>query len=98
VALGVLAAAAGLDDTDAAVCALHHLASAAATAAVRLLGLDPFDVHALLASMAAAIDELACEAAAGCRGPLGALPASSGPLTEILAEDHANWEVRLFAS
>ena len=30
--------------------------------------------------------------------PLHLMPACSGPLAEILAEDHATWEVRLFAS
>ena len=41
VVLGVTVGAAGGEPIDAATIALHHLTSAVATAAVRLLGLDP---------------------------------------------------------
>jgi urease accessory protein len=98
VAMGAVARAAGLDAPDAAACSLHHLALALGTAALRLLGLDPFDVHALLAALAPTIDALARAAAVAPACSLDDLPAWSGPLTEILAEDHATWEVRLFAS
>jgi urease accessory protein len=63
-----------------------------------LLGLDPFDVYARLARLTPVIDSLAVDAAACARRPLATLPATSAPLVEILAEDHATWEVRLFAS
>ena len=53
VALGAVAGAAGLSPHDAALCALHHLVGAITTAAVRLLGLDPFRVHALAAGVGA---------------------------------------------
>jgi urease accessory protein len=98
IVLGAIAGAAGLTPLDAALCALHHLATAAATAAVRLLGLDPYDVHAMLASLADDIELLATDAVVRSRGPLDELPASSGPLVDVLADDHATWEVRLFAS
>lgn len=100
IALGAVAGAAGLGPRDAAMCALHHLASSAATAAVRLLGLDPFAVHASLASLAPDIDTLAGDAAHAAQTctTVDDLPATTGPLVEILAEDHATWEVRLFAS
>jgi urease accessory protein len=98
VALGAVARAARLDELDAATAALHHLASTVATSAVRLLGLDPFDVYARLARLAPLVDTLAAAAAADARQPLEWLPAASAPLVEILAEDHATWEVRLFAS
>jgi urease accessory protein len=97
-ALGAVARAAQLDECDAAAATLHHLASAIATSALRLLGLDPFDVYARLAQLAPVIDTLASQAAARAHEPLSALPAASAPLVEILAEDHATWEVRLFAS
>ena len=97
-ALGAVAHAAQLDEVDAATCALHHLASTIATSALRLLGLDPFDVYARLAALAPAIDEIAADAVSFARRPLGELPATSAPVVEILAEDHATWEVRLFAS
>ena len=80
------------------MCALHHLASTIATSALRLLGLDPFDVYARLAALSSAIDEIAADAVSVARRTLGELPATSAPLVEILAEDHATWEVRLFAS
>jgi urease accessory protein len=98
VALGAVARAAGLDPADAAVCALHHLAAAMAAAGVRLLGLDPYAVEAMRASMATTIDALAAEAAVVALAGLTDLPAWSAPLSDILAEVHATWEVRLFAS
>jgi urease accessory protein len=98
-AIGVAAAAAGLAPVDAALCSLHHLVGAVTTAAVRLLGLDPFEVHALAARLAPQLDDLAGEAArqAATCAP-GDLPAHTSVLAEILAEHHATWEVRLFAS
>jgi urease accessory protein len=98
VALGAVAGAAGLDGHDAALCALHHLATSAATAAVRLLGLDPFEVHAVLSALAPDVDALAAAAVAASGGAVDRFPATSGPLVDILAEEHATWEVRLFAS
>jgi urease accessory protein len=99
IALGVVAAAAGLTPLDAALCSLHHLVGAATTAAVRLLGLDPFDVHALAARTGPTLDQIAAEAArlALTRAP-HELPATTSLLADILAEHHATWEVRLFAS
>jgi urease accessory protein len=97
VALGVVAAAAGLSPGDAALCSLHHLVGAITTAAVRLLGLDPFDVHALAARLGATLNELANTAASADCAPSD-LPATTSLLADILAEDHATWEVRLFAS
>ena len=97
-ALGAVARAAGLDELDAATASLHHLASAVATSALRLLGLDPFDVYSRLAALAPVIDEIASIAMSHARSSIDMLPAASAPLIEILAEDHATWEVRLFAS
>lgn len=99
VALGVVAGAAGLEPVDAALCSLHHLVGAVTTAAVRLMGLDPFDVHALAARLAPRLDELAAIAAhrAATCAPRD-LPATTSVLADILAEHHATWEVRLFAS
>ncbi|MBI5090305.1 MAG: urease accessory protein UreF [Actinobacteria bacterium] len=98
VALGVVAGAAGLTPTDAALCSLHHLVGAITTATVRLLGLDPFEVHALAASLAPRLDELAATAASLAELPPCELPATTSVLADLLAEHHATWEVRLFAS
>ena len=74
-----------------------------ASAAVRLLGLDPFAVQAMLARLAPSIDECAalaaqCSAlqcsALQCR----TLPADSAPALDLLADYHLTAEVRLFAS
>ena len=98
IALGTVAAAAGLDPEEAALCALHHQIGTWTTAAVRLLGLDPFAVHALAARLAPAIESLAAEAATLAARDPADLPSTSSPLGDILAEHHATWEVRLFAS
>jgi urease accessory protein len=99
IALGVVAAAAGLSPVDAALCSLHHLVGAVSTAAVRLMGLDPFEVHAFAARLAPRLDALAAKAAdqaANCE-PCD-LPSTTSVIGDILAEHHASWEVRLFAS
>jgi urease accessory protein len=69
-----------------------------ASAAVRLLGLDPYSVHALLARLAPECDRVAAEAAKRSGDPVDDLPAGGAPLLDIGAEHHATWEVRLFAS
>jgi urease accessory protein len=98
VALGVLAAAAGLTPAEAAVAAAHGTTTGSASAAVRLLGLDPYAVHALLARLAPECDRIAAAAAARSGDPVDELPAAGAPLLDIGAEHHATWEVRLFAS
>ncbi len=99
VALGVVADAAGLGRRDAALCSLHHMVGSATTAAVRLLGLDPFEVHALAARLGPRLDEIAAIAAdRAATSAAPDLPATTSVLADILAEHHAQWEVRLFAS
>ncbi|BFU43756.1 urease accessory protein UreF [Krasilnikovia sp. MM14-A1004] len=98
VALGLVAAAAGLRPREAAVAAAHGTLTGPASAAVRLLGLDPYGVHALLADLAGACDRIADDADAGAGDPVDGLPAAGAPLLDIGAEFHATWEVRLFAS
>lgn len=98
VALGAVAAAAGLDEVDAAAAALHDAVAGPAAAAVRLLGLDPFAVHGALARLAPRLDAMVMDAAAHADTPPADLPAWSAPQLDILAERHATWEVRLFAS
>jgi urease accessory protein len=98
IALGVAAHSAGLSPQEAALTSAYHAISGPASAAVRLLGLDPYRVHALLAELGEACDDVARQAATSARGPLEDLPAASAPLLDVSAEDHAAWEVRLFAS
>lgn len=98
VVLGSVAAAAGLDAFAAAAAAVYDAVASPATAAVRLLGLDPFAVHAVLASLGPELDALTASGASHASTPPAELPAWGAPLLDILAECHANWEVRLFAS
>ncbi|PRY27543.1 urease accessory protein UreF [Pseudosporangium ferrugineum] len=98
VALGVLASAAGLGPEAAAVAAAHGTVTGPASAAVRLLGLDPYAVHALIARLAPECDRLAAVAAARTDDPPDDLTAAGAPLLDLGAERHATWEVRLFAS
>jgi urease accessory protein len=98
IALGAVAGAAGLTPAEAALISLHHLIAMATTAAIRLIGLDPFEVHALAARFGRRLEAIAAEAADAAEGPPSSLPSVTSVLAEILAEDHATWEVRLFAS
>jgi urease accessory protein len=98
VALGTVAAAAGLGPADAALAAAHESVTGPATAAVRLLGLDPFTVHAALARLGSQVSAVATEGARRAAGDPADLPSGTGPLLDVLAEHHATWEVRLFAS
>jgi len=69
-----------------------------ASAAVRLLGLDPFAVQAMLARLAPGIDECARSAAESATRAPSALPADGAPALDLLADYHLTAEVRLFAS
>ncbi|WP_433501322.1 urease accessory protein UreF [Sphaerimonospora sp. CA-214678] len=98
IALGATAGALGLTPRAAAAAALHETVTGPATAAIRLLGLDPFAVHAILVRLAPELDELAHAAAGHALAPPDRLPSPGAPLLDVLAEAHARWEVRLFAS
>jgi urease accessory protein len=92
VALGVAAAAGGLTPRDAAAAAAYLSVSGPATAAQRLLALDPLTVAAVTARMALEIDAVAD---ASVRE---GLPADTDPLLDLLAEVHATRGDRFFAS
>jgi len=96
IVLGLAARAGGLTPGAAALAAAHGSVTGAASAAVRLLSLDPIAVHALLGELAPEVDALAAAATEAARH--GDIPAPAAPLLELAAEDHATWEVRLFAS
>ncbi|WP_327584401.1 urease accessory protein UreF [Nonomuraea sp. NBC_00507] len=107
IALGVAAHAAGATPEEAAMAAAYHAISGPATAAVRLLGLDPVAVHALLAAFAPDLTAVAAQAHLAATNahpaphlaPLWeALPAYSAPALDLLAEQHTQAEIRLFVS
>jgi urease accessory protein len=102
IVLGLAARAAGLTPLDAAHAAAYDNASGPATAAVRLLSLDPLDASGLLARLSTDIDAVATAAARAAgrvvAEGIDALPSASSPLLDITGEQHAAWSVRLFAS
>src|SRR5487761_912651 len=67
-----------------------------ASAAVRLLGLDPVAVQAMLARLAPRID--ACAQAVSSPALPPSLPCDGAPALDLLADFHLTAEVRLFAS
>lgn len=98
VAFGAVAAVAGLSPQGTAWACAHDAVLTPATAAVRLLGLDPYAVHRTVARLGDRITAVAEAAARHTESPPAELPAYSGPLLDVSAERHATWEVRLFAS
>ncbi|WP_433533923.1 urease accessory protein UreF [Micromonospora sp. CA-249363] len=96
--LGLLCAAAGLSRAETAMVAAYGTVTGAASAGVRLLGLDPYQVQALLVGLTDLCDGTAADAARAADDPPERLPAAAAPLADIYAEAHATWEVRLFAS
>jgi urease accessory protein len=99
VALGACTWVAGGSPADAAVIAATAAISGPASAAVRLLGLDPLAVTGLLVRLAGNVTGVAgpaCQAAAA--GDWAALPAPASPGLDLLAERHAQEEVALFES
>ncbi len=96
--LGATAAVAALTPRSAALLALQEAVVGPATAAVRLLGLDPLAVHATVARLAPLMDHLAAAAAEYAHGSPRDLPCHSATLLDIRAEHHITWEVRLFAT
>ncbi|THJ65529.1 urease accessory protein UreF [Arthrobacter echini] len=98
IAFGVVAGAAGQPPVLAATAAAQESITGPATASVRLLGLDPFEVNALLARLADDVATVGAGGFAAASSSPADLPASAGYLIDISAEVHATWEVRLFAS
>lgn len=102
VVLGLTARTAGLAPVDAAHAAAYESVSGPATAAVRLMSLDPLDASRLLARLGTETDNVASAAADAAgrveREGIDALPSASSPLLDITGEQHAAWTVRLFSS
>ncbi|MGF1647033.1 MAG: urease accessory protein UreF [Kineosporiaceae bacterium] len=103
VVVGCAAGAAGLGAAGAALLAAHLAVSEPATAAQRLLALDPLAVAAVTATLAAVVDAVAADAAAtgppdSGADPWAALPDATDPRLDALAELHAARSDRLFAS
>lgn len=95
IAIGVAAAAAGVDAAGAAHVAAYLAISGPAAAAQRRLSLDPLTVAAITAQLCARVDVIADLAS---REPGAELSAASDPWFDLLAETHASRKDRLFAS
>lgn len=91
VVAGLVGARSGLTPEHNALHLLYTTMTSSATAAQRLLALDPIDVAALLFRLSELCDRTAAEAADG-------LADLSDPLLETLAQQHAERERPLFAS
>ena len=98
VALGAVAAKLGVMPLEAARIAALGAVVNSATAAVKLLGLDPLAAHRVVAELSEAVERCAAEAASYALGPPANLPSCASPLLEILSVQHAAQPVRLFAS
>ena len=96
-ALGAATVAAGSGAAEVAVLAALWSVTGPASAAVRLLGLDPLGVTRLLASLSGDVD-LVAGRGARCADLAEPLPATTAPLLDLLAQAHARADVRLFAS
>jgi urease accessory protein len=94
IALGVVAAAAGISDEEVALLALYDDAATVASAALKLLPLDPAVTARWLAELAPQL-ALSARAVAGDRGPL---PAPAAVALELSAPIHLEQRERLFAS
>jgi urease accessory protein len=97
VALGVVGAAAGLDAVALATVALYDDAATVASAALKLLALDPAQTAHWLAQLAPEISATARDVAGGERPP-AAQPPPAAPGLELAAARHAGRTERLFAS
>ncbi len=98
VTFGIVAAAAGLSPADAALAVVYGAVSGPASAAVRLLGLNPLAVTALLARLSPDVEATADAATVLSERPPADLPALTGPRLDLLAERHRAAEIRMFAS
>lgn len=86
---------------EAARCAVYLAVSGPASAAIRLLGLDPFLVNAVVAGLDAQMSEISAMAEQVCGLPPARLPAVGAPALDLFAESHDRihkQEVRLFVS
>ncbi|WP_395107020.1 urease accessory protein UreF [Actinomadura sp. SCN-SB] len=94
---GAATAAAGGTPAQAAAISAYGAVTGAASAGVRLLGLDPLAVHGVLADLAPSIDAVAGRAS---RRPddWAGLPALSAPALDRYAELHLGADLRLFES
>jgi urease accessory protein len=98
IVLGVATAATGGTPEQAATITAYGVVTGSASAAVRLLGLDPLAVQRMLVELAGTVDSVAAEAAAYADEDWARLPAVSAPILDLFAELHLRSDIRLFES
>ena len=99
VVLGCAGRAAGLTALQVATAAAYLSLSGPATAAQRLLALDPVDSATATVDLSDDVDALAAQVAATAHASgLADLPDDGDPLLDLLAERHAGRAMTLFAS
>ncbi|MGN6692731.1 MAG: urease accessory protein UreF [Aquihabitans sp.] len=96
VTLGAVASLAGCGPREAALCTTHAAAASLSSAALRLLGLDPFEVAAVLHDLRRTVADVA-DAVQATAGPAD-LPTTSTPFAELDPELQRTIEPRLFGS
>jgi urease accessory protein len=94
VVLGAVAALAGRSPLDAAYLSVHHHVMGVVSAAPKLMAVDTADAMGIVARVAADCDAVATDAAAPDADP----PPWTAALVDVRSVEHAQWEVRLFAS
>ena len=95
---GAVGRALGLGAAETAAVVLHEAVTGPATAAVKLMSIDPFQAHGAILSLGEELDVAAEAAAAYELTSARDLPALSSPLSDFAAEMHVKDHVRLFAS
>jgi urease accessory protein len=93
VVLGAVVAVVGGTPAQAATIAAYGSVTGPASAAVRLLGLDPLGVQRVLADLAGSVDAVAASAVSSSTPP-----AVSAPALDLFAELHQQADLRLFES
>jgi urease accessory protein len=86
---------------EAARCVGYLAVSGPASAAVRLLGLDPFAVNAAIVRLGPVLDAVVAEAVRSAQLPPDRLPAPGAPVLDLMAQAHVHHhreQVRLFVS
>jgi urease accessory protein len=99
--VGAVLGLSGGSPAEAAGCVGYLAVSGPASAAVRLLGLDPFAVNAAVVRLGPDLDDVVATAVRTAPGAAADLPAPSAPVLDLMAQAHVHHhreQVRLFVS
>ncbi|TCK24398.1 urease accessory protein UreF [Pseudonocardia endophytica] len=88
--VGAVTGIAGEPPAEAARCVAYLAVSGPASAAIRLLGLDPFAVNAALVALGPDMERVVDDAVAAADGPVTDLPAPGSPMLDLMAETHVH--------